>query len=82
MRIEPDVKLDYSSVLLRPKRSVLGSRKDVRLERQFTFRNKSMWEGIPLMASNMDGVGTFEMADTLAEQKIFTCFPTRFYQSS
>lgn len=73
MRIEPDIKLDYSSVLLRPKRSVLGSRKDVKLTREFTFRNKSKWEGIPLMASNMDGVGTFEMADTLAEQKIFTC---------
>jgi GMP reductase len=25
------------------------------------------------MASNMDGVGTFEMADTLAKQKIMTC---------
>ena len=73
MRIEPDVKLDYSSVLLRPKRSVLGSRKDVKLTRQFTFKNKSKWEGVPLMASNMDGVGTFDMADTLAEQRIFTC---------
>jgi len=25
------------------------------------------------MAANMDGVGTFEMADTLAQQNIFTC---------
>jgi GMP reductase len=31
------------------------------------------WRGVPLMASNMDGVGTFLMADTLAEQSIFTC---------
>ena len=29
MRLEQDVKLDYSDVLLRPKRSTLGSRKQV-----------------------------------------------------
>ena len=39
MRIEEDMKLDYKDVLIRPKRSTLGSRKDVDLERGFTFRN-------------------------------------------
>ena len=39
MRIEDDSKLDYKDVLIRPKRSTLGSRKDVELEREFTFRN-------------------------------------------
>ena len=81
MRIEEDQKLDYSDVLIRPKRSTLGSRKDVDLERGFTFRNTALpkhennrhWRGVPLMASNMDGVGTFEMADELASQKIMTC---------
>ena len=81
MRIEEDHKLDYSDVLIRPKRSTLGSRKDVDLERGFTFRNTALpkhennrhWRGVPLMASNMDGVGTFEMADELASQKIMTC---------
>ena len=80
MRIEDEVKLDYSDVLIRPKRSTLGSRKQVRMERKFEFRHygnlKDMeyhYEGIPIMASNMDGVGTFEMADTLGEQGIFTC---------
>ena len=80
MRIEDEVKLDYSDVLIRPKRSTLGSRKQVRMERKFEFRHygnlKDMeyhYEGIPIMASNMDGVGTFEMADTLGEQSIFTC---------
>ena len=87
MRLEEDIKLDYKDVLIRPKRSVLGSRKEVDLERGFTWRNwqpedMSMeqlrpdtrhWRGIPIMASNMDGVGTFEMADTLARQGIFTC---------
>ena len=82
MRIENEVLLDYSDVLIRPKRSTLGSRKEVNLEREFTFRNYNKqdimsgeydWKGVPIMASNMDGVGTFEMADKLAEGKIFTC---------
>ncbi len=78
MRIEDDSKLDYKDVLIRPKRSTLGSRKDVELEREFTFRNYQSnhdhhYRGIPIMASNMDGVGTFAMADTLAELGLFTC---------
>ena len=73
MRIEDEVKLDYSDVLIRPKRSTLGSRKEVRMERSFTFAHGQEYEGIPIMASNMDGVGTFEMADRLAEFKVFTC---------
>jgi len=93
MRIEEDLKLDYKDVLIRPKRSTLGSRKEVDLERGFTFRNYRPYvatdvlpdgypvvqeqyrhyRGTPIMAANMDGVGTFEMADKLAEGKIFTC---------
>ena len=93
MRIDQDVKLDYKDVLIRPKRSTLSSRKEVQLERKFTFRNytpyvatdvlpegypagpyvEEHYRGVPIMASNMDGVGTFEMADTLAKQNIFTC---------
>jgi GMP reductase len=79
MRIEDDSKLDYKDVLIRPKRSTLGSRKEVDLFRKFTFRNyqfgKQMphYNGIPIMASNMDGVGTFEMADALAMLGLFTC---------
>lgn len=74
MQIENDVKLDYSSVLLRPKRSTLSSRKQVRLERTHTFRNsKQTFERIPIMAANMDGVGTFDMAETLGRLGLFTC---------
>jgi len=74
MNIENDLKLDYSSVLLRPKRSTLGSRKEVRLERTHTFRNsKQNFQRIPIMAANMDGVGTMDMADTLGRLGMFTC---------
>lgn len=78
MRIEDDSKLDYKDVLIRPKRSTLGSRKEVVLKREFTFRNcqfesSDHYSGIPIMASNMDGVGTLAMADALAELDLFTC---------
>jgi len=72
-RIDTDVKLDFKDVLLRPKRSTLKSRADVCVERTITFRNsKATWTGVPLIASNMDTVGTFEMASALAKHKIFT----------
>jgi GMP reductase len=91
MRLEEDMKYDYKDVLIRPKRSTLGSRKEVDLNRGFTFRNYTPpmvaeptaepgypatprhYRGVPIMAANMDGVGTFEIADTLAKQDMFTC---------
>ena len=62
MRIENEVLLDYSDVLIRPKRSTLGSRSEVDLNRKFKFRNydphfeHESWEedhydGIPIMAA-------------------------------
>jgi GMP reductase len=83
MRIENEILLDYSDVLIRPKRSTLKSRREVDLNRKFTFRNFEPdfpdnardvhYFGTPIMASNMDGVGTMEMADKLGEGDIFTC---------
>ena len=74
MRIESEVKLDFSDVLIRPKRSTLGSRKEVDLFRNYRFRNsEAEYGGVPIMASNMDGVGTFEVADALLKQGLFTC---------
>ena len=74
MRIEQEVKLDYKDVLIRPKRSTLRSRKQVSLERSYNFRNSHQeWSGIPIMAANMDGVGTFQMAEALSHLKLFTC---------
>lgn len=79
MRIEEDKKLDYKSVLIRPKRSTLASRSEVELAREFVFRNAQLsdsqphYSGVPIMASNMDGVGTFEVADELIKHGLFTC---------
>jgi GMP reductase len=66
--IDNDIKLDFKDVLIRPKRSTLKSRADVDLTRQFIFRNsKKTYDGIPIIASNMDTVGTFEMAIQLSK---------------
>ena len=74
MRIEDSIKLDYSDVLIRPKRSTLVSRKDVSLEREFKFRHSDVvYKGIPIMAANMDTTGTFEMARALLKFNMFTC---------
>ena len=72
MRIEEDRKLDFQDVLLKPKRSKLTSRKDVDLTREFKFASNAKWTGVPVIASNMDGVGTFSMAKILQQFKMLT----------
>ncbi|APA00619.1 GMP reductase [Flavobacterium commune] len=73
MRIETDLKLGFKDVMIRPKRSTLKSRAEVSLDREFKFlHSTTKWSGIPIMAANMDTVGTFEMAKELAKHKLFT----------
>jgi len=74
MRIINEIKLDYKDVLIQPKRSTLKSRSQVSLRRDYTFINSgNVWSGIPIMAANMDGVGTFQMAEALSSLGLFTC---------
>lgn len=73
MRIEADLKLGFKDVLIRPKRSTLKSRSQVSLERTFTFMHTGKtWTGVPIMAANMDTVGTFPMASALAKYRLLT----------
>lgn len=73
MRIEYELKLGFKDVMFRPKRSTLGSRSQVKLERNFIFKHTlTEWIGVPVMAANMDTVGTFEMALALFEKQMFT----------
>ena len=44
MLLDETLKLDYSDVLIRPKRSELTSRFDVVMEKNYTFK----WSGKPL----------------------------------
>jgi len=73
MRIEEDLKLDYSDVLFRPKRSTLKSRKEVNLVRKYNFKHSDLeWSGVPIIASNMDGVGEINIAKKLSRMKLMT----------
>jgi len=74
MRIENEIKLDYSDVLIRPKRSESPSRSNVSLQRKFKFLNSGVeWEGVPIVAANMSTVGTFSMARVLAKHNMPVC---------
>ena len=83
MRIETDLKLDFDDVLIRPKRSTLTSRRDVDLHRTYNFlHGGSYFEGIPIMAANMDGVGELEVGETLSSLDLFTCYKKNIDEGS
>ena len=73
MRIITDPKLDFSDVLIVPKRSTLGSRSEVDVERSFKMKHSGeTFSGVPIIAANMDTIGTFEMATELSNHKMIT----------
>ena len=62
VKIEEDIKLDFNDVLIKPKRSTLKSRNEVDLSRKYIMKHSEKeWEGVPIIISNMDSTGTFEM---------------------
>ena len=71
MRVEWDIKLGFKDVMIRPKRSNLSSRSKVDLQRTYKFKHSQVsWSGVPIIAANMDGVGTFSMSRSLSK---FNC---------
>ena len=81
MKIEEDTKLDFGDVLIRPKRTTMSSRSEVDLERQFTFPHSTLkWKGVPIIAANMDTIGTYEVYNVLSKHKIITAFH-KFYNA-
>lgn len=79
MKIEEDIKLDFSDVLIRPKRSTLGSRSEVDLTRTINFPiSNQKWTGIPIIAANMDTIGTYEIYQILSKYQIITALH-KFY---
>ena len=74
MKILDDVKLDFSDVLILPKRNQYSSRSEVTLERIFKFKySPYSWTGVPIMVSNMDTTGTIQMAKEMEKHKVLTC---------
>lgn len=79
MKIENGMKYDFSNVLIRPKRSTISSRNEVDLTREFTFPySLKKWKGVPVISSNMDTTGTFEVYDVLKKHQIITALH-KFY---
>lgn len=82
MKIEQDHKLDFQNVLIRPKRSVLTSRSQVDLNRHFHFPHSTMtWDGVPIIAANMDTIGTFDIYNALSKHNVITALH-KFYTLS
>lgn len=73
MLIENELQLDFKDVLIRPKRSYLSSRSEVTLIKEYKFKHSSyVWRGVPVIAANMDTVGTMAMAKALAQHQCMT----------
>jgi len=75
-RLDNEIKLDFKDVLIRPKRSTIKSRADVAINREYTYRHAKRSfpsDMVPVVAANMDTVGTFEMAVQLGTHKLITC---------
>lgn len=73
MFIENELQLDFKDVLIRPKRSSLSSRSEVSLVKNYKFKHATYtWSGVPVVAANMDTVGTFSMARELAKHQCLT----------
>src|SRR5690242_9116551 len=68
--IEPDTKLDYSDVLLVPRNSTISSRSQVDLRAMISDVDRR--KVVPIIAANMDHVGTFAMARALSAYNVMT----------
>ena len=80
MKLNNDLHLDYSDVLIKPNKTYVYSRKDVNLEKTIYFpMSKQTWTGVPIMCANMDTIGTYEVYKVLSQYKMITCFH-KFYQ--
>jgi len=74
MKINNEPKLDFDDVLLVPQRSKTASRKEVVLNRKFSFYHSNrIWEGVPIFSANMDTTGTVAMSHSLIKHNMPTC---------
>lgn len=74
MKFEDGIKLDFDDVLIRPKRSTLSSRSGVNINKVYNYLHASAKEVVvPIVAANMDTVGTMAMAENLEPEGIQTC---------
>ena len=78
-KIKQEQQLDFKDVLIEPQRSSVTSRSKVFLEKLLHFKNSQIsWQGIPIVAANMDTTGTLEVAKVLERNNILTAL-NKFY---
>lgn len=81
-KFESQTYYDYSNVLIKPRKSTLTSRSEVDLCKTISFPNSSQtWTGVPIIAANMDTIGTFGVYDVLSKHKMITAF-TKHYSDT
>ena len=78
-KIVPNITyLDFNNVLIRPCLSQLSSRKQVNLTRTIKPgefpHSKLGWSGVPVIAANMDTIGTFDVFNTMKDFDMVTAF--------
>jgi len=74
MKFEDGIKLDFDDVLIRPKRSTLSSRSGVDIRKVYDYLHARVEEiVVPIVAANMDTVGTIAMADMLGSEQMLAC---------
>ncbi len=74
MIVSQDTKLDYDDVLIVPQRTLAASRKEIEIQREFKFyHSPRVWNGTPIIGSNMFATGSVNMAHALAVENMICC---------
>ena len=74
MQILEKTELDFSDVLIKPRRSTLSSRADVDINRKYKFKwTSSVAYGTGIMQSNMGTIGTFDVSRKMLKGGLFAC---------
>lgn len=74
MQILSQTELDFSDVLIKPRRSTICSRKDANIVREYKFKwFKRNVNGTGIMNANMGTIGNFNVAKAMLDDGLFTC---------
>ena len=74
MQILEKTELDFSDVLIKPRRSTISSRKDADITREYKFKWCPMKiNGTGIMQANMGTIGNFEVSKKMLKSGLFAC---------
>ena len=74
MNILDNTELDFSDVLIKPRRSTIASRKDADIVREYKFKwCPKVIKGTGIMQANMGTIGNFEVSRQMLKDGLFAC---------